>query len=317
MRPPMCVALDIGGTSVKGSIGELREGTLQLSEVASFVPASNTVVALENAVVGAIEHFAGGSEDGLRVGIATHGMVDKRGSVLFGPFYEGYREYSWSRVLNRRLDRKVTVTVLNDGQAAALGAYVEEIDPRVQSFVMLVVGTGVGGGVVCGGRLLTGANGFAGHVGHISIPAAAGLHCSCGLVGCAEMAASGSAIASELIGRPAGPGEVGRIIRNSRDGVLSGDAQILNAYRAAGSALGEAIGSISNLLDPEIVMIGGGIVDATKDHSGQSVFVEAARASVRTAALAPIAEHSTVSTTSLTNANLYGAAANALRSTEG
>jgi glucokinase len=130
------------------------------------------------------------------------------------------------------------VTVDNDAKALALGEGWTGAARGVRDYIGMVVSTGVGGGIVCDGRLLDGAQGNAGHIGHITVEPD-GRVCSCGARGCLEAEASGSAIAA-ITGRP--PAEASAEVRER-----------------TGTLVGRGVASVANLLDLRLAVVSGSV----------------------------------------------------------
>jgi glucokinase len=125
----------------------------------------------------------------------------------------------------------------------------------------MVVSTGVGGGLVLDGRLVNGATGNAGHIGHVVVDPA-GPFCVCGGRGCLEAIARGPALAAWAQGEGWRPGQAPVTARDLADDAAQGHPVGVAAMRRAGTALGIAIASATHLCDLEVVAIGGGLAQA-------------------------------------------------------
>ena len=162
------------------------------------------------------------------------------------------------RVGDRMSDRfRIPVLVDNDVNIMAVGEHWSRWR-RVDDLLFVKVATGIGGGIIAGGRLHRGGQGGAGDLGHVQVPDEPEALCRCGNLGCVEAVASGSAVARQLRER-------GKEARTSRDVVRlvrSGDADAAQLVRQAGRVLGEVIATAVNLLDPSVVVIGGDIAAA-------------------------------------------------------
>jgi glucokinase len=162
-----------------------------------------------------------------------------------------WRDFPLGDELGRRYG--VPVRVHNDAVCHAVGEHWQG-GWRTDDLLGLVVSTGVGGGIISGGRLLAGASGNGGHVGHIVVDPGGPL-CGCGVRGCLEAVARGPAIVAWAAGkgcRAASGVELAAL-------AVQGDAVALQAFARAGRALGLGIASAAALLDVEVVTIGGGI----------------------------------------------------------
>jgi len=126
----------------------------------------------------------------------------------------------------------------NDAKALALGEGWRGAAAGVDNFIAMVVSTGVGGGIVLDGRLLDGESGNAGHIGHVIVEPD-GRRCECGACGCLEAEASGLAIAA-VTGRPADEADAATVART-------------------GTLVGRAVGSVANLLDLRLAVVGGSV----------------------------------------------------------
>jgi glucokinase len=171
------------------------------------------------------------------VGIAAQVSPDGRMAV-FSP------NLRWNRVplaamLRRRLGRPVLL--LNDVRAATIGEWMHGAGRACDDLVCLFIGTGVGGGVVSGGRLLVGANNTAGELGHVKVETP-GRRCTCGAHGCLEAYVGGWALARRRTGAP--------------------------PVRDAGRMLGQGLATIVNAFGPRIIVIGGGVAEALPGIAG-------------------------------------------------
>ena len=179
------------------------------------------------------------------------------------------------------------VSIDNDAKALALGEGWRGAAREVDNYLAMVVSTGVGGGIVLDGRLLDGAAGNAGHIGHVVVEPD-GRHCGCGGQGCLEAEASGLAIAA-ITGRPPAEAPVG--IR-----------------RRTGTLVGRAVASVVNLLDLELAVVAGSVALGFGDP-----FFEAARAELETRARLEFARGARITVADLgADGPIVGAAAVAL-----
>jgi len=202
------------------------------------------------------------------IGVATHGIVEPDTGIVR---FASSNLPGWTGTdLKTNLAKvfpDLPVQVANDGHAAVLAEHRFGCGRGITEFAMLVLGTGVGGGIISNGRLLGGANGAAGRLGHMSIDLQ-GPRCSCGNRGCLELYVSGTAIAkvaNKFL-------KSGRSFRYQSTSVLTAQDVILSAKEddplaqqilwAAGEQLGHAIMQIVRVFDPEKIAIGGGMVSA-------------------------------------------------------
>ncbi|SEH40659.1 ROK family protein [Tardiphaga sp. OK245] len=157
----------------------------------------------------------------------------------------------------------LTITAHNDANARTLGEWHVSESPKTDNFVAIFVGSGIGGGAVCGGKLFLGEHGAASEVGHIAVEYE-GYPCPCGGRGCVEQYASGTAIlrrANDLAGTS------DRVSFETALSLLQAlrvkDAIAVQTYREAAQWLSMSLASLINLYDPGIVVLGGGVMEST------------------------------------------------------
>lgn len=151
------------------------------------------------------------------------------------------------------------VRLHNDAVCLAVGEHWRGAGRGKDDVLGMVVSTGIGGGLVLGGRLVNGATGNAGHIGHVVVEPD-GPVCGCGGVGCLEAVARGPAIAQWAVQQ--GWETQGGTARDLADDALRGHPVAVAALARAGAAIGRAVASVSALLDLQVVTIGGGVSQA-------------------------------------------------------
>jgi predicted NBD/HSP70 family sugar kinase len=195
------------------------------------------------------------AEDIRGVGIGLPGPVDfDRGVAVNPPIMAGWHEYPVASRFEEVYD--VPVLVDNDVNIMALGEY-WSMSPKVEDFIFVKIGTGIGSGLIMGGHLHRGAHGAAGDIGHVQ---AGGddVVCRCGNNGCLEASAGGAAIAESLRA-------IGHDVHGSREVVAlvqKGDQDAIRAVRAGGRLVGQVLATMVNLLNPAVIMIGGDMAEA-------------------------------------------------------
>lgn len=224
-----------------------RDGEFLTDGTPAFVEAVRECVA-------ALESVAG--ENGLRVGLAAPGLADPSGACIrwMPGRMRGIEGLDWSRALGR------PVRVLNDAQAALLGEIWTGAGRGCQDAIMLTLGTGVGGAVYAGGRLLTGRLRRAGHLGHVSVDGR-GAADACQTPGSLELAIGNQTISARTQGRFASTHELVAAAQ-------AGDEQAAGWWEESVRSLAVALASLINVLDPERVIVGGGIASG----AGQRLF---------------------------------------------
>jgi len=185
------------------------------------------------------------------LGISVPGPVDPdTGRPSQPPIMPGWDAYPIPEHLHDALG--VPVLVANDADAAALGEQ-RTTHPGSRSLCFLKVSSGIGAGIVIGGRVYRGADGGAGDIGHVKIAGRDDATCQCGARGCLAAVASGHAVARALteLGKPATSGsDVGRYLS-------AGDADAARLTQAAGRVMGEVVATVVSLLNPAEVVVGG------------------------------------------------------------
>ncbi len=258
------IGIDIGGTKIAGALVD-SEGRIVLEE---RVPSpAGDPEAMVDAAVGLIERLSANHEV-IGAGVAAAGFIDAdQSTIIYAP------NISWrNEPFKAKLESKLSIPVIieNDANAAGWAEYRYGAGRGFKHMIMLTIGTGVGGAVITDSHMLRGGFGIAGELGHLRI-VPNGRLCGCGQNGCLESYASGSALlrsAKELSASsdPAGnrlreiEAEAGQLTGlEVYKAILEGDAGALRILSELGSWLGQAIGSLVAVLDPEVVVIGGGV----------------------------------------------------------
>jgi len=262
------IGLDIGGTKIAGGLVS-PTGTI-LARGRRVTPAHDPDrIAVE--VADLVRELSEGA-DVVGVGVACAGFIDATGStVLFAP------NLAWrDEPLKRRLQATIDLPVIidNDANAAAWGEFRFGAARDVDDMVLITVGTGIGGGVVTGGHLLRGAYGIAAELGHMRV-VPDGIRCGCGNRGCWEMYASGNALvreARELVrsGTPHAArlselcaGDPDKLSGHEiTSAAAQGDPAAVELLADLGRWIGEGAASVTAILDPELIVLGGGVADA-------------------------------------------------------
>lgn len=255
------VAVDVGGTKVAaglvdadGGLSAQRRRPTPVGDGAALVEAIWALVAELGA-------------PGAALGVGVAGFVDLDGVVRTSPNLPGLVDEPLARRLAARWPG--SVRVVNDADAAAWGEFRTGAGRDAASLAMLTVGTGVGGGLVLGGRLVRGAHGAAGELGHVVVDEG-GPRCPCGNHGCLEAHASGTALARKArerhragtmtAGSPlAGEDVAGEDVTAA---AAAGDPDGVALLADAGFWLGVGMAGITNAFDPAVIVVGGGLAAA-------------------------------------------------------
>jgi glucokinase len=260
----LTVGVDVGGTKIAAGVVD-EEGKI-LEEQRCHTPARDTAQT-QSAIVGLVKDLAA-RHDVAAVGIGAAGFVGAdRTTVLFAPNL-AWRDEPLGAAVHAQVG--VPVIVENDVNAAAWGEFRFGAGADVDDLLMVAVGTGVGGGIVLGGQLLRGSFGVAGEIGHMRV-VPNGLPCGCGRHGCWEQYASGRALVREARARVWDGDPLLELAGGSATGITgpmitkeaqAGDALCISLLADLGQWLGEGIASLAAILDPRVVVIGGGVGDA-------------------------------------------------------
>lgn len=267
------IGIDVGGTATKGALvrpsGELVERIELATEEQA---ATKSILAVAEALV---ERAAARGWVPRAVGIGAAGFIDHpSGSVTFSPNLV-YDDRHVGTAVGLRLGLPATVD--NDANAAVWGEVAFGAARGATNVALLTLGTGLGSGFVVDGRILRGQTGAASELGHMVIDPA-GPPCPCGLRGCLEQYASGSAIARMARAAAADDpdtlmislaGSVDRIEGFHVAAAASQhDEAASRVLRAAGRSLALGLSNVVNLFDPEIIVLGGSVVEAGEPYLG-------------------------------------------------
>lgn len=194
-------------------------------------------------------------------GVTIPGLADPKKGLWVEAQYSGIRDFAICDEIEKTFG--IPAFCDNDGQAYALAEMVFGSCQGVKDFLFVNVSNGIGGGIVCDGKLIGGKSNFAGEFGHCHVVDAkdGGRPCKCGQVGCVEMHAAGPGIAmnyAELGGAPdenGKPAQCKLIAQRAR----AGEETALKIFEMEGEYLGRVIATAINLLNPEKIVIGGGV----------------------------------------------------------
>lgn len=263
-------SLDIGGSSIKQGVVSVSGNHAELTQrLPALELQTRTFAEVRDRVASAIEAHSKAARHKLDVAISTSGAVNRAGFVWNSGHFEGYRDIDWSAILKSSLRRHVdSVAVVNDGKASTWAEF-QRLATSSEVFAHFVVGTGVGGALVCFGRLVYGDDETAGALGHMKVAPGVDTVCSCGRrSGCVETVASAPAIARYYANALRQDGQsVDDDITFEKTFLAAqgGDDRAVRAFQTAGEWLGIAIGNVINMLNPRHITIGGGVAQASMD----------------------------------------------------
>ncbi len=259
------IGIDLGGTNCRAAIVSVdgRPGALHRVETRIDEGREIFLNRLEDFCAGLLDEAGKEGVSPSALGLGTPGVIDGEGRVLVSPNLAPLNGVPLAPWLAERLD--IPVAVVNDANAIAWGEAVYGAGRDLPSFLLITLGTGVGGGLILERRLWEGRDGAAGEIGHMMVEPE-GRPCGCGSRGCLEQYASASGIVKTVLGALA----AGKpsLLQSTPSGELTahlvalaaaeGDGLALAALAEAGRRLGQVLAGLANLLNPDGVVITGG-----------------------------------------------------------
>jgi len=261
------IGVDLGGSHASAAVVQ-EDGKIVSQYEQDIVDRSfdAVIAALENVIRPAIRD---GKENELAgIGVGSPGNIDlTTGTVIYSP------NFLWQNIpLGPRLRQlfQLPVHVANDARCATLGEYTFGMGKGTKDFVLLTLGTGIGGGIVAGGSLVIGNRAGAGEIGHHQIRPTDGFICGCGKIGCFEAQASGTGLLrhafavapsfpkSTLLVKS--PDKLGS--KAIRRAAQAGDAHALAAWKNFIGDLAIGLANIVTFVNPEMIALGGGVSSA-------------------------------------------------------
>ena len=262
----LTVGVDVGGTKIAAGVVDDTGRIVEKLRKASPTTDELSLLKAIRELVGELRT----RHDITAVGVGAPGFIgaDRR-TVLFTPNLP-WRDEPLAELLERVLD--LPVLIENDANAAAWAEYVFGAGQGIPDQLLLTLGTGVGGGLVLGGEIYRGGHGVAAEVGHLTV-VRDGIPCGCGRHGCLEQYASGSALVREArsaaaTGRAPGLLEAagGNVTQVTgamvTEQARAGTPEAVELFEEMGEALAVGIGSLIAVLDPSLVLLGGGVSEA-------------------------------------------------------
>ena len=284
-KQELLIGVDLGGTKILAGVFTPQ---LKLQQTAKLSTKSergfDAVVARIARCVRDVVDEADLSLKNIRaIGIGAPGAIDPdSGEVIFAPNLR-WKDAPLKKELERALD--VPVFVENDCNICTLGVHEVELKGKPRDLIGIFLGTGIGGGLILDGKLYGGFNKTAGEIGHMVIQVG-GPKCGCGNNGCFEALASRTAIFREIQKAVKDGGKtvltemLGSDLAELKSGDLrkalrKGDKLVEKVIEDAAEYTGIAIANLINIFNPEVVVVGGGVIDALEDEM-MSIIVETA-----------------------------------------
>lgn len=270
------VGVDLGGTKIyAGVFTSSLEciGTVRLSTKSQRGP-EPVIERIARCVKDAVDECDLEIDRVKAVGVGAPGAVDpETGRVIFAPNLQ-WKDVPLKKSLEKLLG--VPVCVENDANICTIGVYHAEMKSKPRDLVGIFIGTGIGGGLIIDGQLYSGFNHTAGEIGHMVIDVD-GPKCGCGNKGCFEALASRSAIFQHIhaaikdgektiLTEMLGPSLEDLRSGDLRKAIRRGDKLVDRIVAEAADYIGIAVANLINVLNPEVVVLGGGVIEALEDE---------------------------------------------------
>jgi glucokinase len=264
------IGVDIGGSKVLA----VRLGPGGEVEASDKLPTPPELQAVIETVLAVAARVGADVADplALPLGVGIPGMIGRDGTAHFCPHLHSADGVDIRHELAKRRVQGATTVVFNDATAACWAEHTVGAAAGAGDVLMVTLGTGIGGGAVLGGRLVEGAHGFAGEIGHMVIDTR-GPACPCGKRGCWERFASGDGL-GRLAREAAQAGKVPRVValaagdpeavrgEHLTTAALAGDAGALEVVDDFAWWLALGLANLANALDPSVIVLGGGLIEA-------------------------------------------------------
>lgn len=260
--------VDVGGTTVKMGLFDRNANVLDKWEIKSVTANGGERILpdIAESIQNKMKENDIENDEVAGIGIGVPGPVDAEGTVY------KTANLGWDTVFNipEAFQEYLQLPVMagNDANVAALGEMWQGGGKGYKDLVVVTLGTGVGGGIICNGQMVTGANGAAGEIGHIHVEDNETEECGCHNIGCLEQYASATGIA-RLARKRLEEDTADSVLRGREisaksvfDAVKFGDAVAIQIAERFGEYLGKGLAAIAGVVNPEIFVIGGGVSKA-------------------------------------------------------
>ncbi len=260
--------VDVGGTTVKMGLFDQDGNVIEKWEIPTRTANGGEKILpdIADSIKAKMTEKGIGKADVIGAGVGVPGPVDGNGTV-HRAVNLGWGEVDLKKELSGLLDG-MRVEAGNDANVAALGEMWKGGGQGHRNLVAVTLGTGVGGGIIINGEILTGATGAGGEIGHIHVEDNETEACGCGNFGCLEEYASATGI-TRLANRALAASDKDSVLRSGEvsaktvfDAVKAGDELAIQVAEKFGEYLGKGLGVIAGVINPEIFVIGGGVSKA-------------------------------------------------------
>lgn len=274
--------VDIGGTTVKLGLFDVEGNVLDKWEIPTRIEESGTLILPDVADSIREKMKQIDKEMVAGVGVGAPGPIDSKG-VVHRAVNLGWGTFSISDTLSDLLNMPVMAG--NDANVAALGEMWKGGGKGCRDMIMVTLGTGVGGGIISDGKMITGAAGAGGEIGHIHVEDEEEEMCGCGNKGCLEQYSSATGI-TRLANRLLASSKEDSVLRTGEvsaktvfDAVKARDPLAMQVAEQFGKYLGDCLAAVAGVVNPEAIVIGGGVskageilIDYIRPHYEKCVF---------------------------------------------
>ena len=260
--------VDVGGTTVKLGLFDKEGNVLDKWEIPTNKANKGEAILpdIAKSILAKMDEKGIKEEDLAGIGLGAPGAVDDNGTLVGGAVNIGWEPFNIPDAIHAYIN--VPVKAANDANAAAFGEMWQGGGKGYNNMVAVTLGTGVGGGIIINGRLLSGATGAGGEIGHIHMNDNETEECGCKNKGCLEQYASATGIV-RLARRSLAEDDKPSVLRNEElsakavfDAVKAGDEVAIEIANRFGEYLGKGLAIVAGVVNPEIFVIGGGVSKA-------------------------------------------------------
>lgn len=260
--------VDVGGTTVKLGFFDASGSVLDKWEIPTVKDNDGTAILpdVAKSIMKKMEEKGISENDLAGIGIGVPGAVDDEGTLIGGAVNIGWKPFNIPKELNAYIN--VPVKAANDANVAAFGEMWQGGGKGYSNMVAVTLGTGVGGGIIVNGNIVTGATGAAGEIGHIHMEDNETEECGCKNKGCLEQYASATGIV-RLARRRLAEDDKPSVLREGEltakavfDAVKADDQVAIEIAERFGRYLGKGLALVGNVVNPEVFVIGGGVSKA-------------------------------------------------------
>ncbi|MCF8002200.1 MAG: ROK family protein [Halanaerobiales bacterium] len=318
MKKKYYIGVDIGGTKILTALTDKKGNILSKAKKPTEADLGQEVIMrnIQESIDKVVDKSEVQKESIIRIGVGSPGPLDYEKGIIIENSNLSWKNVPIVKILNEI--NGIDVVLENDANAAALAENYFGAGKKADCIVYITISTGIGGGIIINRRIFHGGKGNAGEIGHMTLVPESVYQCGCGNKGCFEAVASGTAIArrakdavldnkDNLIYKLC-KGDLDKIdALLVAEAAKKGDYLALEIFKITGNLLGVGIANVVNLFDPEIIVLGGGVMSA------ESLFIDQMVESLKERALKPNLENLVIKKAELgKNTGVLGAVAVAM-----